>query len=73
MDEVPVSFDAPSRKVNKVGEKDCVTTTGNKNTNYLLCCLAGGIMLNPLLISKEKYCQKTASLKDLSLATTKAG
>ena len=62
MDEVPVSFDAPSsRTVDEVGKKTIrVTTTGNEKTNFtaVLSCLADGTKLKPLLIFKRKTLPK---------------
>ena len=62
MDEVPLTFDVPSKKtVDVKGAKTImIKTCGNKKTRYtvFLACCTDGIKLPPLLIFKRKTLPK---------------
>lgn len=62
MDETPLTFDCPSsRTVDMKGSKTVtVKTTGNEKNHFtvVLCCLADGTKLAPMLIFKRKTMPK---------------
>ena len=62
MDETPMNFDMPpSRTVHPVGEKTIlIKTTGNEKNHFtvVLCCLADGTKLKPMIIFKRKTMPK---------------
>ena len=62
MDETPMQFDMPgNRTVNARGEKTVfVKTTGHEKTHFtlVLCCMADGTKLKPMVIFKRKTMPK---------------
>jgi transposase-like protein len=62
MDETPMCFDMPgNRTLDKVGNKTVfVRTTGHEKTHFtvVLCCLADGTKLQPMVIFKRKTIPK---------------
>ena len=62
MDETPMQFDMPgNRTVNARGEKTVfVKTTGHEKTHFMLvlCCMADGTKLKPMVIFKRKTMPK---------------
>ena len=62
MDETPMFFDMPgNRTLDKVGNKTVyVRTTGHEKTHFtvVLCCMADGTKLQPMVIFKRKTIPK---------------
>jgi hypothetical protein len=77
MDEVSVSFDVPSsRNVNLKGAKEVsVATTGHEKSNFtvVLCIIADGSKLPPMVIFKRNTVPKGCNSKDVIISANGKG